>query len=426
MKKRLVVIGNGMAGMRAVEELIAAAPERYEITVFGEEPYGNYNRIMLSPVLSGEKTIDEIMINNKQWYQDNQITLHAGEQKRVVKIDRQRQLITTEDGTQAPYDRLLIATGSKPFIIPLPGHQLDGVIAFRGIFDVNTMLDYSQTHEHAVVLGGGLLGLEAANGLKQQGMEVTVVHNFPTLLNRQLDETAAKLLQTELERRGINFAMSAQTEEIVDDGQGHVKAVRFGDGTEIPCDLFVMAVGVRPNFSLAKEAGLHCERGIVVDDTLQTFDPAIYAVGECVQHRGQTFGLVAPVFEQAKVCANHLSGHGVAEYKTLPSATKLKISGINLFSVGDFEGDEGCEYIHFSDPTLNVYKRLVVKGQRLIGAVAYGDTLDGGWYQELVESATDITPIRSLMAFGQAYAEPLLEKHTSAAEAQQDKEMEVA
>ncbi|MBW8192152.1 FAD-dependent oxidoreductase [Neiella marina] len=411
-KERLVVIGNGMAGMKAVEELLEAKPDYYDITIFGAEPYGNYNRIMLSPVLCGEKTIDEIMINDRQWYKDNHITLHAGPDKQVVSINRRRRLVESRDGTSARYDRLLIATGSKPFIIPFPGHKLDGVIAFRDIFDVNTMLSYAASKQHAVVLGGGLLGLEAANGLRQQGMDVTVVHNCATLLNRQLDSTAADLLQTEFESRGIQFKMAAETKELIGDKSGHVTQVTFADGSELPCDLFVMAVGVKPNFELAQQAGLHCERGIVVNDTLQTFDPSIYAVGECVQHRGQTFGLVAPVFEQAKVCANHLSGHGVAEYKMLPTATKLKVSGINMFSVGDFNGDAGCELIEFHDQQLNVYKRLVLRDNTLVGAVLYGDTKDGSWYQSLLESQQNLASIRSMLIFGQHYADVFAQEMT--------------
>ncbi|MCM2679313.1 NAD(P)/FAD-dependent oxidoreductase [Echinimonas agarilytica] len=412
MKKRLVVIGNGMAGMRTVEEVLEANPNAYNITVFGAEPYGNYNRIMLSPVLSGEKTVEDIMINDRQWYKDNDITLHAGESKAVVAIDRKHKIVTTQDGTEAPYDKLLIATGSNPFVLPVPGHELDGVISFRGIFDVNTMLQYTKTHRHAVVLGGGLLGLEAANGLRQRGMHVTVLHNSDILLNRQLDRTAAVMLQDELEGRGIHFKMQAKTESLEGNEHGHVRAVKFADGTELPCDLFVMAIGVRPNQTLAQSAGLHCERGIVVNDTLQTFDPSIYAVGECVQHRGQTFGLVAPVFDQAKVCANHLCQHGVAEYKTLPSATKLKVSGIHLFSVGEFNGDDDCQFQHFHDPKLQVYKRLVFRGQRLVGAVVYGNTIDGGWYQQLVEQETNVSHFRTVMIFGQAYANAVTEQLT--------------
>jgi len=404
-KPRLVVIGNGMAGMKTVEELLSASPDKYDITVFGAEPHGNYNRIMLSSVLCGEKTVEDIVINDRQWYKDNHITLHAGKDKSVCKIDRATNTVVSEDGTKAEYDRLLIATGSNPVVLPIPGCDLQGVISFRQIIDISTMLDYARTHKHAVVLGGGLLGLEAANGLAMRGMDVTVVHSNAILLNRQMDTQAGTLLQQALEKRSLKFKMPAKTQELVDDGNGHVKAVRFADGSELACDLFVMAIGVRPNMALAQESGLHCDRGIVVNDTLQTYDPSVYAVGECVQHRGDTFGLVAPLFEQAKVCANHLSGHGVAEYTTLPTATKLKVTGISLFSVGNYLGDDDCEFIQFSDLALGIYKKLVLKNDRLVGAVLYGETAEGGWYQQLLESAQDLSNIRDKLIFGQHYAE---------------------
>jgi len=420
MKQRLVVIGNGMAGMRTVEELLTAAPDKYDITVFGAEPYGNYNRIMLSSVLCGEKTIEDIVINNRQWYLDNGITLHAGEAKSVVRIDRKHRKVYAQDGTVAGYDRLLIATGSKAVIPQIPGNDLDGVISFRDIFDVNKMLAYSRSHKKAVVLGGGLLGLEAANGLVLRGMDVTVIHNHEVLLNRQMDKPAGKMLQTELEQRGLKFRMAAKLKQLVGDEQGHITAVDFDDcmdaggrathgavaedGSQLECDLFIMAIGVRPNMALAQQAGIYCERGIVVNDTLQSYDPSIYAVGECIQHRGDTFGLVAPLFEQAKVCANHLSAHGAAEYITLPTATKLKVTGINLFSVGDFQGDEGCESICFTDPALGIYKKLVIKANKLIGAVLYGDTADGSWYQQLLENKENISDLRDVLVFGKAYA----------------------
>lgn len=403
MKQRLVVIGNGMAGIRTVEELLSAAPDKYDITVFGAEPYGNYNRIMLSSVLCGEKTIEDIVINNRQWYIDNNIRLHAGKNKAVIRIDRAARKVYTQDGTCAGYDRLLIATGSKAVIPPIPGNDLEGVISFRDIFDVNRMLAYSRSHKKAVVLGGGLLGLEAANGLVLRGMDVTVIHNNEVLLNRQMDRRAGEMLRTALEHRGLKFRMAARTQRLISNGSDHIKAVRFEDGSELECDLFVMAIGVQPNITLAREAGLYCERGIVVNDTLQSYDPAIYAVGECIQHRGDTFGLVAPLFEQAKVCANHLSDHGVAEYRTLPTATKLKVTGINLFSVGDFLGDESCESIYFTDPALGIYKKLVIKANKLIGAVLYGDTADGNWYQELLEKEEPVSGIRDALIFGRAY-----------------------
>jgi len=286
-KEKLVLIGNGMAGVRTLEELLEIAPDKYDITVFGAEPYGNYNRILLSPVLAGEKTIDDIMLNDEQWYVDNDITLIKG--KKVIDIDRRGRKVFADDGTTAEYDRLIIATGSNPFIIPVPGHELPGVISFRDIQDVDAMMAASKQYKNAVIIGGGLLGLEAANGLMQQGMTATVVHLPETLMERQLDTEAGRMLQQSLENRGMQFLMNANTDAIL--GEEHVTGIRFKDGNEIPADLVVMAVGIRPNIELAKKVGIHCERGIVVDDTMLTYDPRVYSVGECVQHRGQAYGL---------------------------------------------------------------------------------------------------------------------------------------
>ena len=399
MKEKLVVIGNGMAGIRTVEELLKIDPLSYDITVFGAEPYGNYNRIMLSPVLAGEKTIDEIMLNDEQWYEDNDVKLHKG--KDVTEIDRTNRKVIASDGTEEEYDRLLIATGSNPFVIPVPGHDLDGVISFRDIHDVDKMLDAANKHKHAVVIGGGLLGLEAANGLVEQGMSVTVVHLMDTLMERQLDKPASRMLQASLEERGLNFLMEAQTEEII--GDKRVEKVRFKDGSEIYADIVVMAVGIRPNFALAEKAGIHCETGIVVSDTMQTFDPKIYSVGECVQHRGIAYGLVAPLFEMAKVCANHLAQHGIGRYEGTVTSTKLKVTGIDLFSAGDFTGDENTEELVFQDVARGVYRKLVVQDNKIKGAVMYGDTIDGTWYFDLMRDETDITDFREKLLFGQAH-----------------------
>ncbi len=399
MKEKLVVIGNGMAGMRTVEELLKIAPDLYEITVFGEEPYGNYNRIMLSPVLAGEKTIDEIMLNDLQWYDDNNIKLEKG--KKIVDIDRKARTVTADDGTTAEYDRLLIATGSKPFIIPLPGHDLPGVIAFRDIADVDKMLDAAQNKKNAIVIGGGLLGLEAANGLMQQGMNVKVVHIMDTLMERQLDEPAAKMLRKSLEERGMQFLMGAQTESI--QGDGKVEKVCFKDGSSVDADIVVMAVGIRPNIELAEKVGIHCERGIVVNDTMQTFDPRVYSVGECVQHRNETYGLVAPLFEMGKVCANHLAQYGIGRYEGSVTSTKLKVTGIDLFSAGNFTGDENTESLVFQDAAQGVYRKLIVQDNKIKGTVMYGDTIDGTWYFDLMRDGTDITDFRSTILFGQAH-----------------------
>ena len=325
--------------------------------MFGAEPYGNYNRILLSPVLAGEKTIDEIMLNDEQWYADNGITLHKG--KWVEEVNRATRIVRASDGCEAGYDRLIIATGSSPFIIPIPGNELDGVISFRDINDVDTMLLASRkTGGKAVVIGGGLLGLEAANGLLIQGMDVSVVHLMDTLMERQLDKPAAALLKTSLEHKGMKFLMKAQTEAIL--GTDKAEGIRFKDGLEIPADLVVMAVGIRPNIDLARKIGLHCERGIVVNDTMQTFDPRVYSVGECVQHRGETYGLVAPLFEQAKLCANHLAHMGIARYQGSIRSTKLKVTGIDLFSAGDFHGDESTEELVLQDPGRGIYKKVVL------------------------------------------------------------------
>jgi nitrite reductase (NADH) large subunit len=398
-RERLVLVGNGMAGMRAVEELLALAPDHYRISVFGAEPYGNYNRILLSPVLAGEKTVQDIMLNDDAWYADNNITLYKG--KKIVDIKRNRRVVVADDGSETPYDRLLLATGSNPFIIPIPGHQLSGVVSFRDIHDVNAMLAASGSHRRAVVIGGGLLGLEAANGLLKQGMDVTVVHLLDSLMERQLDKPAAALLKASLEQRGLKFLMEAHTDAIL--GAQRVQAVRFKDGSEIEADLVVMAVGIRPNIDLAKSVGLYCERGVVVNDTMQTYDPRIYAVGECVQHRSRTYGLVAPLFEQAKVCANHLAGLGYARYQGSVTSTKLKVTGIDLFSAGNYLGGEGCEDIVYRDPGRGIYKKLVIKENKVHGAVMYGDTVDGAWYFQLMREGTDVSDFRDALLFGQSH-----------------------
>ncbi|MGB5254564.1 MAG: nitrite reductase large subunit NirB [Sedimenticolaceae bacterium] len=397
MKQKLVMIGNGMAGVRTLEELLKLAPERYEITVFGAEPHPNYNRIMLSPVLAGEKSIDDIILNGRDWYAEQGIKLITGDP--VVQIDRVEQRVVTRNAVTSNYDRLLISTGSNPFIVPVPGHDKPGVMGYRDIADVEAMLMAAGQFKHAVVIGGGLLGLEAAYGLVKQGMHVTVVHLLDSLMERQLDKPAAALLKSSLEQRGMTFLMEAQTAEIL--GNERVSGVRFADGSEVPADLVVMAVGIRPNIELAKQTGLHCERGIVVNDTMQTYDPKIYAVGECVQHRSQCYGLVAPLFEQAKVAANHLAQMGIARYEGSVTSTKLKVTGIDLFSAGEFNESEGDETLVLQDPSQGIYKKLVIRENRIKGAVLYGDTMDGTWYFTLLREGTDISAFRSTILFGQ-------------------------
>ncbi|HLA35080.1 MAG TPA: nitrite reductase large subunit NirB [Rhodocyclaceae bacterium] len=400
-KQKLVVIGNGMAGIRTVEELLKLAPDIYDIVVFGAEPHGNYNRILLSPVLAGEMTLSDIVLNDMEWYRDNGITLHAG--KKVVRIDRTARVVTAEDGTSESYDRMLLATGSLPFMLPVPGNELEGVIAYRDIADTEAMIAASKQYRHAVVIGAGLLGLEAANGLRLRGMDVTVVHLADWIMERQLDQPGASMLQASLENKGLKFLLGKQTEMLLASGHGkRVGAVRFKDGSEIPADLVVMAAGIRPNTTLAERAGLHCQRGVVVSDTLQTFDPRIYAVGECAAHRGMAYGLVAPLFEQAKVCANHLAQMGIARYQGSVTSTKLKVTGIDVFSAGNFSGGKDTEEIVMHDKGGGVYKRLVIRQGRLIGAVLYGDTADGNWYFQLLKEGRDVTPMRDHLMFGDA------------------------
>jgi nitrite reductase (NADH) large subunit len=393
---RLVVAGNGMAGMRTVEELLKlGVADRFQITVFGAEPRGNYNRILLSPVLSGEQQADDIMLHRPSWYTRRGITLHSGDP--IVELDRKRRIVRSRSGILASYDRLLIATGSDPIILPLPGKDLPGVVTFRDLDDVNRMLEASGAGRRAVVIGGGLLGLEAAHGLALRGMHVTVVHLMETLMERQLDAPAGALLKAALEKRGIEFRMKAKTQELI--GAERINAVKFDNGDVIPADLVVMAVGVRPNMELAKRAHLACDRGILVDDTLQTYDPAIYAVGECVQHRRQTFGLVAPLWEQARICAQHIAEIGVSRFSGAINATQLKVSGIEVFSAGDFSEQSNRESLVLSDKRRGVYKRIVLEGNRVCGAVLFGDTREAGRLRELIADGTDVGPIRDQLLF---------------------------
>ena len=406
-KLKLVMVGNGMAGVRALEELFKLTPDLYEITVFGQEPHPNYNRILLSPVLAGEQKIEEIILNSYEWYADNKITLHTGWS--VTQVDRVRRVVYAENksGEQrtASYDRLILATGSNPFMLPIAGSDLDGVLAYRDIADTHAMIDASHKYKNAVVIGGGLLGLEAANGLMKRGMSVTVVHVAEWLMERQLDKTAGKLLQQSLEARGMRFRIGAQTQSLQGDANGRVKQVVFKDGTHALAELVVMAVGIRPNSALAEKMRLHCDKGIVVTDTLQTVtDARIYAVGECAAHRGIAYGLVAPLFEQAKVLANHLAEYGIGRYTGSLTSTKLKVTGIDLFSAGDFMGssDGSTEEIILSDPHEGIYKKLVIRNDQLVGACLYGDTVDGSWYFKLLREARSVSDIREKLMFGES------------------------
>jgi nitrite reductase (NADH) large subunit len=396
VRSRLVMVGNGMAGVRALEEILSRAPHEFSITVFGAEPFGCYNRIMLSPVLAGEKTFEAITTHPRSWYEANGIELIAG--VAVVSIDRLARTVAGENGTSRPYDVLLLATGSNPVIIPLPGHKLPGVIGFRDIADVETMLAASKSGSHAVVIGGGLLGLEAANGLMQNGMDTTVLHIMPTLMERQLDPVSAGMLKADLVNRGIKVITEANTTVIL--GEHRVEGVELADGTRLPADIVVMAAGIRPNIALAKASGLACGRGIQVDDGMRTSDPAIIAIGECVEHRGALFGLVAPLYDMAKIAADRITKTADSDYVPAVTGTRLKVTGIDMFSAGDFIGDENTDEVVFRDAARGVHKRLVIREDKLIGAVLYGEAADSAWYFDQIRNETDISALRDTLVFG--------------------------
>lgn len=400
-KMKLVLVGNGLAGMRCLEDLLDMAPDRYEITVIGEEPWGNYNRIMLSPVLSGEKTVEDIMLHPHAWYHDKGMRFIADDP--AVKIDRPRKQVHTQKGIVVDYDRLILATGSKPFVPPVKGADLKGVVSFRDIYDVNTMLEYCENKRNAVVIGGGLLGLEAAYGLKRRGMNVTVLHLMNRIMERQLDDRASQMLRHSIEQKGIRIITEANTEELVGT-DGQVRQVRLKDGTVLDADLVVFAVGIRPNISLAQSAGLRTNRGVMVNDTMQTFDPSIYAVGECIEHRSQTFGLVEPLWGQAFICASHLAEHGSLTFKAPTVPTQLKVSGVDVFSAGNFEPKDDFEDIILNDEKRQIYKRIIIQQDKVIGAVLFGDTEDGAWYAELIADQTPISNIRNKLLFGRDFA----------------------
>jgi nitrite reductase (NADH) large subunit len=399
MKQRLVIVGSGMASGRLLEHLFAAAPDEFDVTLFGAERHGNYNRIMLSPVLAGEETFGDIVTHDAAWYAKHNVSCRFGES--VTKIDRERKVVFSRNG-ETPYDRLVIATGSAPFVLPVAGKDLSGVVSFRDLDDVETMLAVAARQDaKAVVIGGGLLGLEAAAALRKRGMEVVVLHLMGHLMELQLDPSAGALLQRELEGRGIRVHCRAQTKAIL--GHKRVEAVLLDDGTIYPADLVVMAAGIRPETRIATDAGLYVERGIVVDERMQTSDPHVLAVGECAEYDGRCFGFVEPLYEMAAVAAKTLCDTG-AEFRAKKFATSLKVTGVNVFSAGDFTESGDCEAILFNDPAFGIYKKLVVRGDVLIGAVLVGDTADGFWYLDLIRSGKSIAGIRDVLAFGRALA----------------------
>ena len=399
MTRKLVIVGNGMAPGRMLEHLVDAAPGRYQVTIFNAEPRVNYDRIMLSPVLSGEKGYEEIVIHGDGWYVKNGITLYK--RHKVATIDRAAKTVTSEPGVVEPYDKLVIATGSVPFILPVPGRGLPGVLTYRDLDDVNAMLLAAQSRAKAVVIGGGLLGLEAAAGLKMRGMDVTVVHLMPTLMERQLDEAAGYLLERAVEERGIKVMTKASTKAIL--GKDRVEGVELADGTVIPATLVVMAAGIRPNAGLAKAAGLTVNRGIVVDKFMATSDPDILALGECVEVEGHVYGLVAPLYEMARVAGAKLAGEETTGFARSDTPTKLKVTGIDLYSIGDFADGEDREEIVLRDAAAGVYKRIILRDDKIIGTVLFGETSDGAWFNDLKKKAVNISDMRETLIFGRAY-----------------------
>lgn len=392
MKKKLVMIGNGMAGMRAMEDILEAGKDMFDITIFGEEAYTNYNRIRLAELLTGEANARDLTLNDAAWYETAGITLHQG--KKVTRVDTEQQQVIAHDGSTVDYDTLIFATGSKPCMIPVPGTDKTGVVAFRNINDCQEMMAAARVYQKATVIGGGLLGLEAAWGLLYQGMEITVIHDQAHLLNNQLDATAGRMLQHKLESFGMTIRTGTLTAEIL--GESRVSGLRFEDGSTLDTDLVVMGAGIVPNADLAREAGLSCGRGIEVNGFMQSVSHEnIYAVGECAECDSRTYGFVAPLFEQAKVLAKHLCGTGGMPYLERVNGTQLKVSGINLYSAGDIAPDEGCETILYLDQGMDTYKKVILRNHRVIGCVLFGDVSNGPRLLELIRSAEDISGIRN-------------------------------
>ena len=401
MSEPLVIIGNGMAAARLVEELATRALGRYAVAVVGEEPRLAYNRVLLSAVLAKEVAPAEVELKSARWWRERGVTVLYG--KAAVAIDPAIRRVRLAGGATLPYTNLVLATGSRPIRLPIPGMELRGVLTFRDLGDVATLEGAAAAGVKAVVIGGGLLGLEAAYGLAKAGAKVSVVHLMDRLMERQLDPHAAGLLRRALEAKGIDVHLEASTAELR--GTRQVEAVELADGRTLEADLVVVAVGIRANVSLAQTAGLDVNRGIVVNDGMQTTLAGIHAIGECAEHRGVCYGLVEPAYEQARVLARRLAGDTTASYAGSVLATNLKVSGVNVFSAGDFIGAPRTETILLSDPGLDTYKKLVIADGRLVGAVLYGDTEDGLWYLDLIRSGASIEPIRGDLMFGRALAE---------------------
>lgn len=398
MSERLVIVGNGMAAAKLVEKLSTRALGRYAIAVIGEEPQLAYNRVLLSSVLANEVAQTDIELKSKRWWRDRGITVLYGHA--ATAIDRDIRRVKLASGATIPYSKLVFATGSRPIVLPIPGRELPGVMTFRDLHDVDVLKNAG--HCNAVVIGGGLLGLEAAYGLAKAGAKVTLVHLMDRLMERQLDAEAADMLKSAVEMKGIEVVLNAETARFA--GSKQVERVELKDGRIIPADIVVMAAGIAPNVALARTAGVSINRGIVVDDGMQTDIPGIYAIGECAEHDGRCVGLVEPAYEQAAVLADRL-GAGEASYKGSIPATNLKVTGVNVFSAGDCLGAPGTEQVLLRDPGLGIYKKLVIANDRLVGAVLFGDTADGLWYLDLIRTGLPTGAFRNELAFGRDLVE---------------------
>ncbi len=396
--KKLILIGAGMVGMRFIENSLKISPDKYDIQVFNKEPTAGYNRIMLSPVLAGEKSIPDIITHDKAWFIEHGVELFDNTE--ITMVNKKKQIVTTATGKNYSYDVLVVATGSAAFILPVDGTHLPSVVTFRDINDVDLMLAAAKEKHKAIVIGGGLLGLEAANGLMAQGMDVTVVHASDILMNVQMDAVAGNLLQKSLQANGMKFVMSARTTAIL--GDTDVTGVGFADGTELATDLVVMAVGIRPSVALAKKIGLEVNNAIIVNDQLETSADSIYALGECVEHRGQLYGLVAPLFEQAEVLAQHLADKPAA-YQGSFISTKLKVTGISLFSAGEFQDSKATESLVYEDLTHGIYRKVVLKDNKIQGAIMFGDVSGSNWIFDNLISQEDMSSYRDTLVFGEGF-----------------------
>ena len=403
----LVVVGNGMAGVACLEQILKHAP-KFRVTVFGDETHVNYNRIMLSSVLAGERTADDITINPLEWYQQNGITLRLG--VRITDVGPKHRTVTGDDGSATHYDKLLLATGSQPLIPPIKGIDKENVLTFRNLNDTRALVARAGKGVRAVVIGGGLLGLEAARGLQLRGCDVTVVHLVETLMNMQLDGTGGLYLQRKMEQMGVRVLTERSTTKLL--GNGRVEGVCFKDGAELEADLVVVAAGIRPNVELGRKAGLTVNRGIVVNDYMETSSPRVFAVGECVEHNGQIYGLVAPLLEQGKVLAATITGNRGPVFQGWTPAAKLKIMGVDVFSAGEFQESAGIEAVRYEDPAMGVYKKLLLRGNRLAGVVLVGDASDSNRYMDWLRNDADLLMRRRNLLF----PEPEQDRGASVAE----------